>query len=29
MSAEDYPKTLLELEERFSDETACRQYLEQ
>jgi transposase-like protein len=29
MSAEDYPKTLLELEERFSTEAACRQYLEQ
>ena len=29
MSAEDYPATLLELEKRFSDEAACRQYLEQ
>jgi transposase-like protein len=28
VSAEDYPKTLLELEARFSDEAACRQYLE-
>ena len=25
--AEDYPSTLLELERRFSDEDACRQYL--
>jgi transposase-like protein len=25
--AEDYPKTMLELERRFSDEAACREYL--
>jgi transposase-like protein len=25
--AEDYPKTMLELESRFSDEAACREYL--
>jgi len=25
--SEDYPRTLLELEQRFSDEPACRQYL--
>jgi len=29
VSAEDYPKTLLELENRFGDDAACRQYLEQ
>lgn len=27
MGFEDYPKTLLELERRFSDEESCRQYL--
>ena len=25
--AEDYPRTLVELERRFSDDAACRQYL--
>ena len=25
---EDYPRTLMELEQRFSSETACREYLE-
>jgi len=27
MKQEDYPETLMELEQRFSDEEACRQYL--